>query len=479
VTQGKENNTNIQDILRRLPAVGVLLQEPGIQELMEKYPQPMVVEVIGKVLADIRKGIISSGTCGPDDKTDISRPWLIQQVAAVLEKKLQPKLRRVINATGVVLHTNLGRAILSRQAVEAINQVAGSFSNLELDLDTGKRGSRYQHVEEILCRLTGAEAAMVVNNNAAAVLLVLSTLAKGREVIVSRGELVEIGGSFRIPEVMAQSGARLVEVGATNKTHLRDYLNAVTEETALLLKVHTSNYRIIGFTQSIAEEDLVQLGREKGIPVFHDLGSGVLVDFRKYGLRPEPRVQDSIMAGVDLVSFSGDKLLGGPQAGIIVGKAKYIQQIRKNQLTRALRVDKFTLAALEATLNLYLDEKKAVAEIPTLRMLSYSPAELTERAAALAGKIVTGSGGKIRATVQDGVSQVGGGALPEEDIPTKVVALTIEGSLAGLEEFLRSRPVPVLARIQKDQLLLDLRTILPGEEEEITAALAAFTENNI
>ncbi len=454
--------------------MGVLVQEPGIRGLTEDYPQAVVVEVIGEVLGNLRKRIIEDGEFEPD----LSSGGLLELVKAALGKRMQPKLRRVINATGVVLHTNLGRAILGRQAVEAINQVAGSFSNLELDLETGKRGSRYQHVEEILCRLTGAEAAMVVNNNAAAVLLTLSTLAKGKEVIVSRGELVEIGGSFRIPEVMAQSGARLVEVGATNKTHLRDYVNAITEETALLLKVHTSNYRIIGFTQSIEEGELVALGREKGLPVFHDLGSGVLVDFRNYGLRPEPRVQDSITAGVDLVSFSGDKLLGGPQAGVIVGKAQYIQQIRKNPLTRALRVDKFTLAALEATLQLYLDEKKAMEEIPTLRMLSYPLEELAKRAAALAEGIAAVAGDKLRATVQDGVSQVGGGALPEEDIPTKVVAITIEGSLPGLEDFLRGRPAPILARIQKEQLLLDLRTILPGEEEEIVAALGEYDSNN-
>ncbi|MDA8234135.1 MAG: L-seryl-tRNA(Sec) selenium transferase [Clostridia bacterium] len=470
----REREKDRQNLLRRIPAVGVLVQEPGIRGLTEDYPQAVVVEVIGEVLGNLRKRIIEDGEFEPD----LSSGGLLELVKAALGKRMQPKLRRVINATGVVLHTNLGRAILGRQAVEAINQVAGSFSNLELDLETGKRGSRYQHVEEILCRLTGAEAAMVVNNNAAAVLLTLSTLAKGKEVIVSRGELVEIGGSFRIPEVMAQSGARLVEVGATNKTHLRDYVNAITEETALLLKVHTSNYRIIGFTQSIEEGELVALGREKGLPVFHDLGSGVLVDFRNYGLRPEPRVQDSITAGVDLVSFSGDKLLGGPQAGVIVGKAQYIQQIRKNPLTRALRVDKFTLAALEATLQLYLDEKKAMEEIPTLRMLSYPLEELAKRAAALAEGIAAVAGDKLRATVQDGVSQVGGGALPEEDIPTKVVAITIEGSLPGLEDFLRGRPAPILARIQKEQLLLDLRTILPGEEEEIVAALGEYDSNN-
>ncbi|MHB8172008.1 MAG: L-seryl-tRNA(Sec) selenium transferase [Thermincolia bacterium] len=466
----REKDNYRQNLLRRIPAVGVLVQEPGVQQLMKEYPQGVVVEVIGVVLGDLRKRIIEDGEFRPD----LSKAGLVELVVAALEKRMQPKLRRVINATGVVLHTNLGRAILGRQAVEAINQVAGNFSNLELDLETGKRGSRYQHVEEILCRLTGAEAAMVVNNNAAAVLLVLSTMAKGKEVVVSRGELVEIGGSFRIPEVMAQSGARLVEVGATNKTHLRDYNNAITEDTALLLKVHTSNYRIIGFTQSIEEEELVSLGREREIPVFHDLGSGVLVDFRNYGLPPEPRVQDSIADGVDLVSFSGDKLLGGPQAGVIVGKTQYIQQIRKNPLTRALRVDKFTLAALEATLQLYLDEKKAMAEIPILRMLSYPLEELGERAVVLAKRIAAVAGDKLRATVQDGVSQVGGGALPEEDIPTKVVAISLEGSLPGLEDYLRNWPVPILARIQKDQLLLDLRTILPGEEEEIVAALAAY-----
>ncbi|MDO9574226.1 MAG: L-seryl-tRNA(Sec) selenium transferase, partial [Candidatus Contubernalis sp.] len=390
---------------------------------------------------------------------------LAQRALDKIKEALKPNLCSVINATGTVLHTNLGRSLLAKKAVEAVSEVSCHYSNLELDLSTGERGSRYTHVEDLLCRLTGAQGAVVVNNNAAAVMLVLNTLAQGREVIISRGQLVEIGGSFRIPDVMSQSGAHLVEVGTTNKTHLQDYERAVSDNTAMLLKVHTSNYHIVGFTSQVSGSELVELGRRHSLPVVEDLGSGVLIDLSKYGLMGEPTVQECVREGLDVVTFSGDKLLGGPQAGIIVGNEKYIQQIKKNQLTRALRIDKMTCAALEATLQLYMDEDKAVKEIPTLTMLTLPITVLEDRASSLAAVLKEKLTGKVKINVIDGYSQVGGGSLPLEKLPTKLVSLqpyrmvTIEEAV----ERLREEVVPVIARIHKNQLLIDVRTVLQEE----------------
>lgn len=452
-----------KSILRQLPAIGLILEQAEIKHLDQ--PHALVAEAAAEVVQRIRDLIIRQDELGEAqfDLHDITG-LVLQKIA----EKSQPSLRRVINATGIVLHTNLGRAVLAQEAVRAINEVAGSYSNLELDLATGERGTRYAHVEQLLCRLTGAEAGLVVNNNAGAVLLVLNSLARFREVIVSRGQLVEIGGSFRIPDVMAQSGAVLVEVGATNKTHLRDYRQAVAEETALLLKVHTSNYKIIGFSSEVTTQELVSLGKETGIPVYEDLGSGVLIDFTKYGVAYVPTVTDSIKAGVDVVTCSGDKLFGGPQSGIILGSAELISQIKRNPLTRALRVDKFTLAAMEATLRLYLDEESAVQQIPTLNMITMSLDELRRRAEELLRLVLDRLGSTVSAEIIGGQSQVGGGALPEENIPTLLVSISPAGmSVNALEARLRQMNPPVLARIQKERVLLDPRTLLAGDNETI------------
>lgn len=453
-----------QSLLRQLPAISTILQHERIKSLEASHTHLIVAEAASDVVQGIREIIMLKGEQAETEEIGLER--VIEMVVRKVGEKTRPNLKRVINATGIVLHTNLGRAVLARPAVQAIIDVAGSYSNLELDLDTGERGTRYSHVEGLLCKLTGAEAGLVVNNNAGAVLLVLNTLAQGREVIVSRGQLVEIGGSFRIPDVMAQSGAILKEVGTTNKTHLGDYERAVTDDTALLLKVHTSNYKIIGFTSGVSVQELLALGRGRKIPVFEDLGSGVLVDFVKYGLTQEPTVSDSIRAGVDVLTCSGDKLFGGPQAGIIAGTNDIINRIKKNPLTRALRVDKFTLAAMEATLRLYLDEEAAVKEIPTLNMITLSLEELRLRAEKLcAGLRGTVASGRFETEVVEGFSQVGGGALPEENIPAYLVSVEPHGmTVNSLEEKLRYMEPPVLARIQKDRLLFDPRTLLDGDE---------------
>lgn len=460
--------------LRQLPAISVILEQEQIKDLETLHPHSRVVEAASEVVQGLRETILQEQNKGQIN-FDLNK--IVDLVIKQVSEKARPSLRKVINATGIVLHTNLGRAVLAQAAVKAINDIAGNYSNLELDLATGERGTRYSHIEKLLCRLTGAEAGLVVNNNAAAVLLVLSTLAKGKEVIVSRGQLVEIGGSFRIPDVMAQSGAVLIEVGTTNKTHLRDYENAVTEQTVLFLKVHTSNFKIIGFTSDVAGPDLVELGRGKNILVYEDLGSGVLVDFSKFGIVHEPMVRESISAGVDVVTCSGDKLFGGPQAGIIVGRSELIGKIRKNPLTRALRIDKFTLAAMEATLSLYLDEEKAVREIPTLNMITMPWEELRLRAEKLAAGMREKIGLKTGIEIIEGFSQVGGGALPEENIPTALVSLRpLKMTVNSVEEKLRKMDPPVLARIQKDRLLIDPRTMLDGDADLIIGHLEKIFE---
>jgi L-seryl-tRNA(Ser) seleniumtransferase len=351
--------------------------------------------------------------------------------------------------------------------------MASGYSNLEYDLESGSRGSRYVHAEAMLCEITGAEGALVVNNNAGAVLLVLNTLAQHKEVVVSRGELVEIGGSFRIPDVMARSDARLREVGCTNRTHLDDYREAIGPDTALLLKVHASNYRIIGFTAEVDLASLVGLGRAHNLPVVEDLGSGCFVDLSRFGLRGEPVVQDSVRAGADVITFSGDKLLGGPQAGIILARKEIIERLRRNPLTRALRVDKLTLAALEATLRLYRDEEEAVRAIPTLRMIAVDLETLAAEAQSLADKIRAAAGGKLDAVVVDGASQVGGGALPAQNLPTRLVALTSrDTSAAKIEALFRGSQPPIIGRVEQERFLLDVRTLKPGDDEMIVVAAA-------
>ena len=371
---------------------------------------------------------------------------------------------RVVNATGVIIHTNLGRSILPASALDSLECAGGCYSNLEFDLTTGKRGSRYAHVEDLLCELTGAESALVVNNNAAAVLIALETLASGKEAVVSRGQLVEIGGSFRIPEIMSRSGARLVEVGATNRTHLRDYANAINSETGLLLRVHCSNYRIVGFTGEVSNVDLVQLGRSHGIPVMEDLGSGCFIDLSKFGLAKEPTVQETVASGMDIVTFSGDKLLGGPQAGIIVGKKALVDQIKKNPLNRALRIDKLTLASLESVLRLYLDEANALQEIPTLRMIAVSASVVEQRAVRFAGQCQAQLSSYGSFTPIEVQSQVGGGAMPGQNLASWAVGVQPNNiKISQLERRLRHASVPVIGRIEKDRLLLDMRTVADDE----------------
>ena len=392
-----------------------------------------------------------------------------------IAKKLSPHFKRVINGTGVVIHTNLGRSILSRATTDRLVQAGAYYSNLEFDLATGKRGSRYSLVEDLLCELTGAEAALVVNNNAAAVLLALDTLAKDREVIVSRGQLVEIGGSFRIPEVMAKSGAKLVEVGATNRTHLFDYQRAITPETAMLLRVHTSNFRIIGFTSEVSPEEMVALSREHELITMEDLGSGSLIDFSRFGFPKEPTVYEIVQAGIDVVTFSGDKLLGGPQAGIIIGKKDVIARIKKNPLNRALRIDKFTLAALESVLREYFDTEAALKNIPTLAMLTIAGDELKKRAQRIARLLKKKVAEHCRVQLVPTISRVGGGALPEFNIDSWAIDLQpLTMKLSTFEQGLRKLAIPIVGRIESERFLLDVRTIQDVEVGELVTLLGDF-----
>jgi L-seryl-tRNA(Ser) seleniumtransferase len=462
------------ELFQVIPSVDRLLKSPVIHEITPQYPHNLILKAINEVLEEFRGEIKNGKAMDPSDLT-------LERVSSGVVERLklldQPSLRLVINATGVVVHTNLGRSILPEQALERFRQIAGGYSNLEYDLKKGERGSRYAHVESILLEITSAEGAMVVNNNAAAVLVSLETLAKDREVVVSRGELVEIGGSFRIPEVMRKSGAKMVEVGATNKTHLRDYEGAIGPDTALLLKVHKSNFHLIGFTEEVDRLELVKLGRRYGIPVMEDLGSGCFVDFSKYGLIREPTVQEVLAQGVDLVTFSGDKLLGGPQAGIILGRKDLIEAIRRNQLSRALRIDKLTLMALEETLRIYRDEQAALREIPTLRMILASQKSLKERARRLiklVGKVETGN---FTVATKDGQSKVGGGALPLLVLPTSLICLT-PGKLSvnALGESFRASDPPIIVRIEKDQVLLDVRTLQEGELKIVAEAIRRLSQ---
>jgi len=461
--------SRLQDLLRRLPAVDELLRHPLIVEAMGTSPRPLLVRAVRNVLDRIRHAILSDQASGLSHLPDEAA--LIQEILAEAEGLAAYTLQRVVNGTGIIVHTNLGRSLLCQEALERLQLIGSRYSNLEYDLEVGSRGSRYVHAEAILREITGAEGALVVNNNAGAVLLVLNTLARGREVVVSRGELVEIGGSFRIPDVMTRSGARLREVGCTNRTHLEDYRAAIGPETALLLKVHASNYQITGFTAEVDLATLVALGRAHDLPVMDDLGSGCFVDLARFGLRGEPMVQDSVRSGADVITFSGDKLLGGPQAGIILGRKEIMERLRKSPLTRALRVDKFTLAALEATLRLYRDDETAVRAIPTLRMIALDVETLATRAQSLADRIRAAVGSGVEVAVVDGASQVGGGALPVQNLPSKLVALASRRlSAARLEIIFRGNQPPIIGRVEQERFLLDVRTLQPGDEEVIVAA---------
>lgn len=443
-------------LYRSIPKVDILLENEDVKALIEKYSRDTVMESIHVEMDKLRKYI---GQCDDEEKAKKQIELLVPHIEMTVTAMHTPNMRMVINATGTVLHTNLGRAPIGQKHMERVAQIATGYSNLEYNLEAGKRGERYSHFEKLLCKITGAEAAMAVNNNAAAVMLILSSMAKGGEVVVSRGELVEIGGKFRVPDVMEQSGATLVEIGTTNKTHYSDYEEAITENTKALLKVHTSNYRIVGFTDSVGIDELVPFAKEHDIPVIEDLGSGVLIDLSKYGIKYEPTVQESIAKGADVVCFSGDKLLGGPQAGIIVGKKKYIDIMKKNQLTRALRIDKFTAATLELVLQEYLSEENAIKNLPVLRMITKPLEEIKKDASALS-RMLKRANLPAKIDIVPCESQIGGGSLPLERIPSMAVTIRPEKiSVPEFEERLRHLPVPVIPRVANDTVLMDVRTL--------------------
>ena len=471
------------ELYRSLPKIDELLATAPVVALLDKAPRPVVVDALRAALDGARAAIAVGERTAPYADAEI-----VALAAAHLAVAQTKSLRRVINATGIIIHTNLGRSVLAPEAVEAVVEVAGAYSTLEYDVEGGVRGSRHTHVESLLCELTGAEAAMAVNNNAAAVVMCIAAFARGREAIVSRGELIEIGGSFRIPDIMAESGAKMVEVGSTNKTHLKDYKKALSPNTGLMLKVHTSNYRVIGFTAEVSLAEMVELGRAHNVAVMEDLGSGVLVDLSRFGLPRERTVQDALAGGADIVTCSGDKLFGGPQAGIIFGTKEAIATLKAHPLARAMRLDKMTLAALEATLRLYRDPEAAIRTIPTLRMLTMPIEECRANALHLRdliGQILglqpgadgrwVGSAGTVE--VLDEITRAGGGALPMEDVPTAVVAVELAGVTAVEAEYrLRMVPAtPIVARIKDDRLLFDPRTLLPGEETEVVQAIAAIS----
>jgi L-seryl-tRNA(Ser) seleniumtransferase len=449
---------------RQLPSVDRLLADPVLLAMIETQGRTVALEAARAALAHARERI-AGGEHAPDHAS------LVAEVAARIEEEAAGTLVPVINATGIIVHTNLGRAPLSRAARAAMEAVARGYSNLEYSLDTGSRGSRYVHAEALLRKLTGAEAALVVNNNAGAILLALSALARDREVVISRGQLVEIGGGFRVPDVLRQSRARLVEVGATNRTHGRDYEEAITPDTALLLRVHSSNFKQVGFTAEVSLADMATIAHTRGLLLLDDLGSGSLLDTAAYGLAREPMAQESIAAGADLVTFSGDKLLGGPQAGLIAGRADLVEKLRRHPLTRALRVDKATLAALQATLLHYV-RGEALREVPVWRMVSASLEELERRASGMAARLAE-SGVAARVVAME--SAVGGGSLPGETMPSRGLAITVAAPNA-ISARLRAGMPPVIARIAGDEILLDLRTVQPEEDGLLLAALAAAVE---
>jgi len=466
---GEKERNSMDDrrktLLMGLPSIDellVLLEKKGIYE---KAPREIVKATCRQVVEDLRHTIMKTG----GEEISIRLPVAEQvadQIVEIIAGLHRYRLRKVVNATGTILHTNLGRAPLCREALERVLEVGGGYSNLEFDLARGQRGLRYDHIRDILCALSGAEDALVVNNNAAAVLLILNALAEGKEVIVSRGELIEIGGEFRIPEVMAKSGAHLREVGTTNRTRISDYENAIGENTGLILKVHTSNFKMMGFTEDTGLASLAALGEKHGVPVMNDLGSGCFLELDHYGLEREPTVSDVMETGVDVVSFSGDKLLGGPQAGIILGKRELLQRIKKNPLNRVVRIDKLTLAALEATMIQYLRPEKAACHLRVLKTLTEPLTDVTKRAKRLLAMLRRARLKGLVLSLKKGFSTAGGGSLPTCEIPTALLAIQPECMSAGaLEERLRRLDVPIIARVAEEQVLFDLRTV---EEEEFT-----------
>ena len=469
-------STSKQKILAQLPQVDKLLQDSRLKQLDQQFPRQLIKDVIRDELEDLRNHILSlevediaSLRLGPKE--------IVEKISMAIENRLKPRMRRVVNAGGIILNTGLGRAPLSSAARDALMEVAEGFSPLEIDLESGSRGDRHTLVEDLLVKLTGAEAAMVVNNNAAAVFLVLNTLAFQKELMVSRGELIDIGGSFRIPEIINKSGARMVEVGTTNQTYLKDYQRAIGEDAALLLRVHTSNYKIIGFTANPTLAELVQLGRENDLPVVDDLGSGMLIDLSRYGLPKEPVVAESIKTGADVVTFSGDKLLGGPQAGIIVGRKKYIDAMKKNQLTRTLRCCKLTFAALEATLRLFLDEGRLLKTHRVLNCLTTPLEQVATRADQLCTRLEDNLNEKSEFGITDGLSEVGGGSLATESLPTKLVYIKLgEMPDRELARHLRLNHPPIIPRVYNGNVLIDARTIFDDEIDFIVQAVTKIAQ---
>jgi len=464
-----KEKADINKLLRTLPGVDRILEWFKADPYFSDVPRSIQVDTARSAIEALRTKILDPQVELPGDM--FSGSSILKQIKGQIVSAMTPNLKQVINASGVVIHTNLGRSLLADEALKNIQKIAAGYSNLEFDLTSGKRGSRYSSVEDLLCEISGAQAAMAVNNNAGAVLLCLETIARGKNVIVTRGELVEIGGSFRIPDVMSKSGAVLKEVGTTNRTHLRDYENAIDENTGLLLKVHTSNYSVVGFTAGVSLTELVALGAQHQVPVMEDLGSGSFVDLSKYGLSKEPTVQDSVSTGVDVVTFSGDKLLGGPQAGVIAGMTEMLQKIKQNPITRALRIDKLTLAALESTLRLYRDEADALSRIPTLKMLTMPLQIIQGKAERFMALLKDLKNARLHVQTFDANSRAGGGSLPLLQLPSRCVGVKIEDISANrIDRWMREHTPAVIGRIEDDFFMMDVRTIQENEPETITAA---------
>jgi len=458
------------NIFRKLPSVNQLLESPQLKQMVETVNHSVVVDGVRSFLDDLREQVSTeSGEVSIPTPSEIA-----DKIANWLKTEEKPYLRPVINGTGIILHTGLGRAPLAKSAIESVQSISEGYASVEVDVRTGERGQRIKSVEKLLCELTGAEAAAVVNNNAAATMLALSALAEGQEVIVSRGQLIEIGGSYRLPDVMECSGAKLREVGTTNKTHLFDYQRAINEETGALLKVHPSNFEVVGFTKTVSTKEMVTLAAEHGLPVIDDVGSGALIDFSEFGLMDEPVVSQSIKDGADVVLFSGDKLIGGPQCGIIIGKKKYIDTILSNPLMRAMRVDKMTLAALSATLRIYRDEDRARTEIPILRMLSMPKENLKLRAEKVVAQLSHLAELETCEAVEAD-SMLGGGSLPTQKLSTWCVALTPKThSVDRLSAGLRNSEPSVIGRVQKERYYLDMRTVQPSQDAGLVEAVGGY-----
>jgi L-seryl-tRNA(Ser) seleniumtransferase len=464
-----KQNKSTTAALRKLPSVDALLKDPELEHYLAEMGRKVVVDSIRRAIDDVRELLMTQTAVELDEET-IHHKVVVGAKRYLLEFT-RPHYRKVVNATGIILHTALGRAVLSAQAINQIRDELSGYSLLQADVETGKRSQRDEYIERLFQQLTGAEAATVVNNNAAATSIVLNTVGSGREVIVSRGQLVEIGGSFRLPDVMAFSGAKLVEVGATNKTHPRDYVNAITEHTAAILRVHPSNYKIQGFSSEVSLEELVEIAHKHNLTMIDDVGAGALIDFSRFGFEPEPTLMESIAKGADVVTSSADKLIGASQGGIILGKAGLINAIRKNQFARIVRVGKLTLAALEATLKLFLDESVALSEVPTLRMLRRDASEIAKQAERLFSQLNKSIAG-VEVTTVPGFSQMGSGSLPTQNLATTLVALRAEKVGAeSLAKQLRRHDTPIFARIQNEQVLIDPRTLLDEDDDIIIEAL--------